>query len=152
MYVKYSDGFSKVAFLVTFLIILLLLGGGAVGAYFVKKQLTVTQATEFMTSFTKQVENNDTAATFNSFSTSLKESNNGTAYGSWVLWSSAFKENGITIEQPAYEISYEDSSIGAVFGDKSPILFSFNTSVDTKIRFSVIHDGSTWVVVEYAAL
>ncbi len=148
------SGFSLTKFLLIFVAIAILVGGGLTATYFVLKQQQTSSAQLFMQSFIDEVEKNDAQSTFKSFSTSLKTNDQQASYYSWLFWMAAFNTdtNKVTITQPAESITYKDASLFNVLGSKEAIIFIYTTSGNSKISFQAVKSSDEWVLSNYAAL
>jgi hypothetical protein len=151
MNAKRIYGFTKMGTFFTILGVILLIAGGVVGTFFFMKNAQVNDATAFMNTFTNELEAGNTDTTFKSLDDSIKD-DESVAYYSWLFWSSTFNENDIIIESTPAAVTFLDDSIGSILSNKGTILFTFNTSVDSKINLTVTKKGSSWAVVEYAAV
>lgn len=151
MNAKRIYGFTKMGTFFTILGVILLIAGGVAGTFFFMKNAQVNDATAFMNTFTNELEAGNTDTTFKSLDDSIKD-DESVAYYSWLFWSSTFNENDIIIESTPAAVTFLDDSIGSILSNKGTILFTFNTSVDSKINLTVTKKGSSWAVVDYAAV
>lgn len=141
MQTAYAKGFSKLQLVVIVLFIILFVGGGFI-AYLFFTQNQQKEAVNFANSFVKDINNQNTATSFQKLSSTLATKEG--AYFNWLIWSSEFKQGNVTIKTPPSNIDRVNKL--NIIHPKYTVVYT--ASNGTNVYFHIIYDNS-WHIDDY---